>query len=412
MAAEDDSSRKRGLAVRGESPPAEQHTSLQTQALHSSSACEQRRRQPHQAVVERHQQHQHQQQQSQQQPPCATAGLDDAVRADLTHNQVNFLAPPLVRSREEFELQQRRRLREDQWERKYEQGHNVEHAARTGVYLRDRLGLVPHIGQEENWDCGLACLKMVLHAARPGMDPARLTNTALLQITQTRSIWTVDLAYALRSFDIAFTFFTISSRVNKTAFHGLPFYKEIESDEERVNRCFNEAAQSSVQISVRSISGEELRDILIGRLPLTGRVPEQENEQRPSQQSTIEPRNRPARKMYTDGSRCAILLVDITLMRSYSRDHLKNEAGIGNYGRWFMQVLKDNIRNVITNHNNENYSGHYIVLVGYIEEADEYAYRDPASLAPLCFVDAEVLHKARKAVGTDEDIIFVELNGR
>jgi hypothetical protein len=57
-------------------------------------------------------------------------------------------------------------------------------------------------------------------------------------------------------------------------------------------------------------------------------------------------------------------------------------------------------------------AGHYVVLCGFARETEHYILRDPdprtASLG-LCSVKASVLDAARKAFGTDEDLLIVKV---
>jgi hypothetical protein len=154
----------------------------------------------------------------------------------------------------------------------------------------------------------------------------------------------------------------------------------------------------------------------------------------------------------TASHRCAIVLVDISIMRAYTRaeptgpwQQLLREAqfesrqkvqdqeyeatqrpvspssarpsSIRGYGAWILRALRDNLRTAIAVSNTvsaipatpaSSYSGHYIVLVGYEAATDEFVYRDPASSSACCLVTAHGLERARRAVGTDEDIIFVD----
>jgi hypothetical protein len=67
----------------------------------------------------------------------------------------------------------------------------------------------------------------------------------------------------------------------------------------------------------------------------------------------------------------------------------------------------------------EGYTGHYVVVCGYDENTDCFCVRDPAvppsktylsrtaSDDPNCAVPAWALEKARRAFGTDEDLLLV-----
>ena len=53
------------------------------------------------------------------------------------------------------------------------------------------------------------------------------------------------------------------------------------------------------------------------------------------------------------------------------------------------------------------YTGHYIVVCGYNPVDGEFLCRDPASHVRDLIITAENLEKARRAFGTDEDILLV-----
>ena len=58
------------------------------------------------------------------------------------------------------------------------------------------------------------------------------------------------------------------------------------------------------------------------------------------------------------------------------------------------------------------FTGHYVVLCGYDSETDHYVLRDPdprAAAMGLCSVKGTILDAARKAFGTDEDLLIISL---
>ena len=55
------------------------------------------------------------------------------------------------------------------------------------------------------------------------------------------------------------------------------------------------------------------------------------------------------------------------------------------------------------------YTGHYLLLCGYDAAAAEFSVRDPAAVRPEVRVPAATLEEARKAFGTDEDLLLVEV---
>jgi len=214
---------------------------------------------------------------------------------------------------------------------------------------RSRSIQVPHIRQLCNWDCGLACVLMVLKVL--GIEGCDLKY--LSQLCQTTSIWTVDLAHLLRHFAVDVAFLTVTIGANPN-FAVETFYKEnMEEDGERVNKLFEKAPQVGIQVQWRSITGEEL-SILI----LSGRY-------------------------------LAIALVD---KRKLSHP-------------WLDELCLADCCGL-----NTGYTGHYVVICGYNMDTDEFEIRDPASSSVSGRISLDALDEARKSFGTDEDILLVSLN--
>ncbi len=57
--------------------------------------------------------------------------------------------------------------------------------------------------------------------------------------------------------------------------------------------------------------------------------------------------------------------------------------------------------------NNNNYSGHFIILIGYDDSKRLIFYRNPASKRNLSFTSYLNFELARKSYGTDQDILFL-----
>jgi hypothetical protein len=111
---------------------------------------------------------------------------------------------------------------------------------------RSRSIQVPHVRQLCNWDCGLACVLMVLKVL--GVEGCDLKY--LSQLCQTTSIWTVDLAHLLRHFKVEVAFLTVTIGANPN-FAIETFYKEnMQEDGERVNMLFEKAPQVGIRVQV------------------------------------------------------------------------------------------------------------------------------------------------------------------
>ena len=57
---------------------------------------------------------------------------------------------------------------------------------------------IPHILQLNPWDCGLACVAMVLQAAK---KKGRLQD--LHKRVSSDNVWTIELAYILREYQLS-----------------------------------------------------------------------------------------------------------------------------------------------------------------------------------------------------------------
>ncbi|GLC36565.1 hypothetical protein PLESTM_000460800 [Pleodorina starrii] len=210
---------------------------------------------------------------------------------------------------------------------------------------------VPHCKQYFNWDCGLACVQMILQASGfPHCD-----YRILRQFCATTSIWTVDLAHLLRRFGLAVSFFTVTLGPNP-AYANESFYMEnMEDDERRVSQLFVDAARVGIEVQQRSISSEELQFWLLS------------------------------------GSCLVIVLVDKRKL-----DPWLAAADMCLPSLCGMEL---------------GYTGHYVLVVGYDGVSQEYVVRDPAAQEPDLRVSAAALDAARRSFGTDEDILVVGCGG-
>lgn len=56
-----------------------------------------------------------------------------------------------------------------------------------------------------------------------------------------------------------------------------------------------------------------------------------------------------------------------------------------------------------------NVAGHYVVLTSYNPATGEFLMLDPAQEAAVLPVSSKALDAARKAFGTDEDLLLIQL---
>lgn len=218
------------------------------------------------------------------------------------------------------------------------------HGAVSGSHFVE----VPHINQLHSWDCGLACVLMVLRTL--GIKDCNVQE--LEELCCTTSIWTVDLAYLLQKFSVNFSYFTVTLGANPS-FSVETFYKEqLSNDLVRVDMLFQKARDAGINIECRSISSKEISLLILS------------------------------------GNFLAIALVD-----QYKLSH-----------SWLEDVCASDFCN-----NTPDYTGHYVVICGYDADADEFEIRDPASSRKYGRVNSKCLEKARKSFGTDEDLLLIRV---
>ncbi|XP_075983711.1 protein GUCD1 [Anticarsia gemmatalis] len=208
--------------------------------------------------------------------------------------------------------------------------------------------VLEHYQQEYNWDCGVSCVIMLLP---PAQRKEMITNFESICEEEgfKQSTWTIDLCYLLKRFGIKHTLFTLTLGVNESfRTHGY-YDKIIHIDRDRVTQRFAAAERDGVVARRHALTHHELVEHLSRRGP-------------------------------------AIVLVDAGLLVCDLCKHNKMKA---EFRRCF----------------GGSYSGHYIVVVGY--SRNKLLYRDPALSPRLCAVGPARLARARRAPGTDHDIILI-----
>ncbi|GJV79345.1 GUCD1-like protein [Tanacetum coccineum] len=217
--------------------------------------------------------------------------------------------------------------------------------SRNGNLGRSHFVKVPHIKQLRSWDCGLACVLMVLKTL--GLN--HYDHQDLEELCRTTSIWTVDLAYLLRKLSVRFLFFTVTIGANPD-FSVETFYKEqLANDIGRVDMLFQRSIEEGIKIEHRSIKGEEIIFLILS------------------------------------GKFIVIALVDQCILS---------------------QPWREDVRMPRFYEGTAAYTGHYVVICGYDAHTDEFEIRDPASPRESDRISSKCLEEARKSYGTDEDILL------
>ena len=323
---------------------------------------------------------------------------------------------------------------------------------------------VPHVRQTHNWDCGLACALMVLkalvaradkddkdnsktntqntHAATHKALPSSLLRArradlpTLRRRCATTSVWTIDLAHLLRSFDVCdVALFTVTIGANP-AFVKETFYKDsIKDDEARVSKLFANAADAGILVEKRSVclrnvkrwaaSAEWILIVLVDKRAL---VFERDGDEYDGATNNYVTRSIPVGSMPCASKKTkhstrsveplstGAAILD-RVFGTAPRD--LRETAAADFETELLPSSRDESANVSKARSTlDGYTGHYVVVCGYDESSDCFVVRDPA-VPPLdanesasdasrkSFVAASALETARRAFGTDEDLLLV-----
>eukprot|EP00197_Chlamydomonas_leiostraca_P005328 CAMPEP_0202860038 /NCGR_PEP_ID=MMETSP1391-20130828/1915_1 /ASSEMBLY_ACC=CAM_ASM_000867 /TAXON_ID=1034604 /ORGANISM="Chlamydomonas leiostraca, Strain SAG 11-49" /LENGTH=238 /DNA_ID=CAMNT_0049539165 /DNA_START=260 /DNA_END=972 /DNA_ORIENTATION=- len=180
----------------------------------------------------------------------------------------------------------------------------------------------------------------------------------LRQLCPTTSIWTIDLAHLLRRFGLGVAFTTITLGPNP-AYANESFYSaSLQEDERRVSRLFRDAHGAGISVAQRSVGAQELACALLAADTLV--------------------------LVLVDKRRLDPWLAAADACLPYALCGLAGSDVVG-------------------------YTGHYILLVGYDGARGEFLVRDPAgsSGGEPARITPGALDAARKAFGTDEDVLFL-----
>lgn len=225
---------------------------------------------------------------------------------------------------------------------------------------------VPHLMQQEEWDCGLACAKMILQYCGIQGESDDRVNTACQQIGIKEAVWTIDLAHLMTLFGVKHDFYTVTFGVDPS-YNTVGFYTSerfsFSEEQMRINELFKTAAEKGISAAKRSLDREEILRRLKEGHP-------------------------------------AIVLIDASILSCQTCDS-KMSLDCCNP----VCLQSDDDEGVEdTEH---GYAGHFIVACGYNQEKEQIFYKNPARNVDLCCCSFDNFDSARKSHGTDEDILFI-----
>ena len=230
----------------------------------------------------------------------------------------------------------------------------------------DGLLHVPHIRQQAEWDCGLACaLSLLHHFGHTSMTLSELHRL----VGGVCSVWSIDLVLLLHSFHLSLSFSSTTLGVNPSHSSSAYYTHDLPLDLPRITAHFVTAAARGIPLLCQSIPPAAF----LALLP-------------PSPSPHL-----------------LLLLVNPALLHCPRCSRWggmgigmgEGGAGLGGIGRG-------------------GFTGHFVVVVGVERRrgrggvaVDVVRYMDPASECDECEVGATWMEQARKAQGTDEDCIII-----
>ncbi|CAF2128126.1 unnamed protein product [Rotaria magnacalcarata] len=209
---------------------------------------------------------------------------------------------------------------------------------------------VKHIKQQFNWDCGVTCLRMLIDYYH--LDSS-LFDRLLDSYECNQSTWTIDLLHLLHQSGIDAILHTITIGCS-SSYDNVPYYETlIRKDRERVDTLFLSEASN---IKIGSIEWSDLKSHLIEQ-----RTP-------------------------------CLVLVDADKLQCCTCK------------KTTLTRIFDRLISTISS----TYQGHYILVIGYTasDNKEFVSYTDPGQIDGFCTTTRENFDLARKAFGTDEDIIL------
>jgi Guanylylate cyclase len=213
----------------------------------------------------------------------------------------------------------------------------------TSFVPRLNLKSLHHVHQIETWDCGIACLLMVMTFLKQdhGIEEERMF---MFQAVATQSIWSIDLVnlieiYKTRGIDISYLYCSMTLEVDETH-QGLAFYAQaFPLDQIRVKYLLQQAQKEKWHVMEIELTLSHVLEML----------------RRPN---------------------CiAIALIDNAILMS---------KGHGT-----------------------QFSGHYIVLSGIRESDGALQIHNPTSVSHFDYISLQLFEQAWMAKGTDRDVIFI-----
>ncbi|KAH8286758.1 hypothetical protein KR018_005135 [Drosophila ironensis] len=228
-----------------------------------------------------------------------------------------------------------------------------------------------HYQQRYNWDCGISCILMIL-AAHQRRDFLNNFDTVCKEEGFGSSTWTIDLCYLLLRYQVRHEYLTKTIGIDPNYTHHSYYSKIVHKDDNRVTRKFKDARANGLQVEKRSVT----MDAIVRHLSRNGPV---------------------------------IVLTNASMLTC---DVCKRNVS-KKFGCFYLNCIAFNTRTPSSpppsSHRfRKRYSGHYVVLSGYDVASHKIFYHNPeVEDGHTCRCLMKSMDSARRAYGTDEDLIFI-----
>ncbi|XP_039959980.1 protein GUCD1 isoform X1 [Bactrocera tryoni] len=220
-----------------------------------------------------------------------------------------------------------------------------------------------HYQQRFNWDCGISCIIMILSTSQREVLLHDFDKICAEEGFGS-STWTIDLCFLLQRFQVRHEYYTKTLGIDPSYSEHSYYTKIINKDEKRVTRKFQEARLHGVSVEQRTIEMEQLLQHLGRRGPV-------------------------------------ILLTNASLLTC----EICKKNVLEKFGCFQLSCIVNNTRTP------QSYAGHYIVLCGYDLKSQLVFYHNPeVQDEHVCRCTVAAMDVARKAYGTDEDVILIFRN--
>jgi hypothetical protein len=306
--------------------------------------------------------------------------------------QKNIRKKPQAReerpSRDDDEIQ-------DRWHQEYMRPRATQHPAAPRV-KKER--------QRESWDCGVACVQMVLGVL--GGEDANPSRRLLFPRIAGSSTWSIDLAYLLSEYGVDAQYLTANPAIDEDAYKSNSFYAaSLAEDALRVRRLLRAAPQERVEVRQMRLNAREMWEMM--KSEETGPRPPS-----PSPAPPLSPMSRGLARMPRIESGVSLESMGATMDEAMDivDSPRATPAAVPGFDVASATAAAPAGGGAEAEPENmvHDFVGHFVLILSADEERGCYVIVDPARDDERTYVPRADLDAARIADGTDEDLLLID----